>query len=289
MGINLSTVNLDGVEANAALDPIPAGWYNSVIVNTEMKPNKDQTGMYMEITEQVVDGPFAGRKLFDRLNLQNPNPTAVEIAFKTLKAVYNAVGKARVNDSSELHGIPHKVKVKMKAATAEYSANNEIQGYDHVNSDHAVNTGGPAAPAFGGAPAAGAGAAPWAAGAPAAPAAPAAPGFAPAAAAQPWAQPGAAAPAFAPPAMAAAAPPAPPAFAPPAPAATAFPPPGWTPHPSAPGYYYAGQEVLSEADLRARASVPAAPAAPAAPAFTAPGAPAPATAAPGGPTPPWAT
>lgn len=50
------------------------------------------------------------------------------------------------------------------------------------------------------------------------------------------------------------APPAPPP--PPAPPAQ-FPPAGWTAHPSAPGFYYAGQEVLSEADLRARFTAPA--------------------------------
>lgn len=38
---------------------------------------------------------------------------------------------------------------------------------------------------------------------------------------------------------------------PPPPPAT-FPPAGWTAHPSAPGYYYRGQEVLSEAQLRAK-------------------------------------
>lgn len=53
----------------------------------------------------------------------------------------------------------------------------------------------------------------------------------------------------------------------PAPAAPAFPPEGWTPHPAAPGYFYQGQEVLSEAQLRERfAPQPAAPAAPVAPA-----------------------
>jgi hypothetical protein len=55
-------------------------------------------------------------------------------------------------------------------------------------------------------------------------------------------------------------PPAPVApVAPPAP--VAFPPAGWTAHPSAPGFYYQGQTVLSEADLRAQ-SAPAAPVAP---------------------------
>ncbi len=45
-------------------------------------------------------------------------------------------------------------------------------------------------------------------------------------------------------------PPAPPA-APPPPAA--FPPPGWTPHPT-PGWFYKGQTVVSEADLRTLAA-----------------------------------
>lgn len=40
---------------------------------------------------------------------------------------------------------------------------------------------------------------------------------------------------------------------------TNFPPQGWTAHPSAPGFYYAGQEVLSESDLRARYTPPPPP------------------------------
>jgi len=35
-----------------------------------------------------------------------------------------------------------------------------------------------------------------------------------------------------------------------APVANSFPPEGWIAHPSATGFYYKGQEVLSEADLR---------------------------------------
>lgn len=69
------------------------------------------------------------------------------------------------------------------------------------------------------------------------------------------------------------APPAPPS----APVAPAFPPAGWTAHPDAPGYFYRGAEVLTEADLRAlEAACPAVPAPPAPPAPpSAPVAPAP--------------
>ena len=52
------------------------------------------------------------------------------------------------------------------------------------------------------------------------------------------------------------APPAP-VQAPPAPVAPQWPPQGWTAHPQSPGWFYQGQEVLSEADLRARVAPPA--------------------------------
>lgn len=49
-----------------------------------------------------------------------------------------------------------------------------------------------------------------------------------------------------------------------APMQAPFPPDGWLPHPTAPGFFYRGQEVVSETDLRAQAA-PAAPQVPAAP------------------------
>jgi len=80
--------------------------------------------------------------------------------------------------------------------------------------------------------------------------------------------------------MTAPAPPAPPAPTPAAPVAT-FPPVGWTAHPTSPGYFYAGQEVLTEAQLRERMAaqnaslVPPAPPAPPAAAPATMGAPQP--------------
>jgi hypothetical protein len=286
MGINLSTINLDGVDPNVAFDPLPAGWYNAVIINAEMRPNgpnaKDPNGQQMEITLQVIDGEHAGRKLFDRLNLINSNPAASEIAYKTLKAIYNAIGVARVNDSAEMHGIPLKVKVKLKPAEGTYSANNEVQGYDHISSDHSTGAGVGGTLARG-VPGAVQGTPAWAGAAPgaaapvtpsfAAPGPAAAPSAAPAfaGAPQPWAQPPAAA-----------------APADPMAGARAD---GWQAHPQHPGYSWRGQDVVSDQELAAHYQ-PAAPAPVAAPTFTPPagppafgGAPAAGTAAPGAP---WA-
>lgn len=285
MGVDLSGVNLDNVQANAALDPLPAGWYDAQIVESGTKQSSSG-GTMLELTLQVLSGPHTGRKLFDRLNIVNANPVAQEIAFKTLKAIYNAVGVARVTNSSELHGKPMKVKVKLRPATAEYDASNEISGYDHANADRKLATAVGTAPA-GGTAAAPAGTPPWggppgvqaAAPAPAPAPAPAA-GFNPAAAAaQPWATAAA-------PAAAAPTPPAPPAPVA-APAATwqqNAQADGWQPHPTAPGYHWRGQDVVPDDQLATHyAPAPVAPAAPPAP----PAPPAPQQAA-ATAAPPWA-
>lgn len=162
-------------------DPVPAGWYNVVIDKSEMKPTKDGTGMRLELQFKIIDGQFANRKIFEGLNLQNSSPMAQEIAYKQLSAIAHAVKVLMVQDSSQLHNIPLKVKVKLKPASGQYDAGNSIVSYKDINEvvTQPVAAGAPAP--FGGAPAA-FGAAPAAFAPPAAPAA-----FAPPA--QQWAPP----------------------------------------------------------------------------------------------------
>lgn len=124
-------------------DAIPAGWYNVVIDDSEMKPTKDTTGAMLVLSFKVLDGQFAGRKLFSRLNLRNNNAQAVEIAYKDLSAICHAVGVMQVQDSAELHAKPMKVKVSLRPARQErndatgevtnYEASNDIKAYKNIN------------------------------------------------------------------------------------------------------------------------------------------------------------
>lgn len=128
-------------------DAIPAGWYNVQIDQSELKPTKDGSGAYLELRLAVLDGQYVGRKVFARLNLKNNNQQAVEIAYKDLSAICHAVGVMQVQDSSQLHGKPMKIKVSVRAATGEYEASNEVKAYKNINE----NVGGPGAmPAAGG-------------------------------------------------------------------------------------------------------------------------------------------
>jgi hypothetical protein len=126
------------VPPQEAFEVIPAGWYNIVLTESEMKENSKKDGAYLALVFTIIDGPHANRKLFDRLNLQNPNPTAVEIAYKTLSAICHATGVIQVQDSSQLHGIPLMGKVSVRAAGPgadgkHYDAQNELKGYKPVD------------------------------------------------------------------------------------------------------------------------------------------------------------
>ena len=128
--MELTGFNAAEVEPNAAFDPLPANWYKVVITESEEKPTKAQTGSYLQLTLEVIDGPHAGRKVFDRLNLNNPNDTAVQIAQQTLSAICHAVGVMTPRQSSDLHDKPMMAKVAVKPAANGYDASNEVKGYE---------------------------------------------------------------------------------------------------------------------------------------------------------------
>jgi len=124
--------NLDGFDANTVepnnFDLLPAGDYQACIVASDIAPTKRGDGKFLSLELQVIDGPHKGRKLFDRLNMWNPNPKAVEIAKATLSAICRAVGVLTPKDSQELHDLPLLVKVVVKK-DPEFGDKNEVKAY----------------------------------------------------------------------------------------------------------------------------------------------------------------
>ena len=111
--------NLQGFDANQVepaddLEPIPAGKYIAVITDSEMKPTKSGSGNYLQLTFQIVEGEYANRLLWVRLNLDNPNATAVEIARRELSSICRSVGVLVPSDSTELHNLPSCIRVPVK-------------------------------------------------------------------------------------------------------------------------------------------------------------------------------
>jgi hypothetical protein len=117
------------VEPATDFEPVPAGKYLAVITDSEMKPNKAGTGHYLQLTFEILDGPCKGRRLWSRLNLDNPNAMAVQIARAELSAVCRAVGVLAPNDSADLHNLPLVVHVKCRKRDDTGEITNEIKGY----------------------------------------------------------------------------------------------------------------------------------------------------------------
>ena len=120
--------NAADVKPLDSFEAIPAGTYEAVIVESEMKPTKSGTGSYLELTVEIVSGEYQGRRVWSRLNLANPNVKAVEIARRELSSICRAVGVMNPGDSSELHNIPFLVVVK-KVKRDDDTFTNEIGGW----------------------------------------------------------------------------------------------------------------------------------------------------------------
>lgn len=92
------------VKPQADFTPVVPGKYPVEIMSAQMKKTKAGDGSFLEIVVQILDGPEKGRKIWDNLNLDNPNAQAVEIALRSLAALGRSLGLTRIPDSDLLIG-----------------------------------------------------------------------------------------------------------------------------------------------------------------------------------------
>lgn len=128
--LNTMKLNFDAtnVDTTNHYDAIPAGDYLVMITASQSRATKDGTGEYLELTLEVQDGAYRGRKLWDRLNLSNKNQKAVEIAQRQLAQICHAVGVLQLQDTAEpLHYKPLVAIVRVKDGMN--GPVNEVKGY----------------------------------------------------------------------------------------------------------------------------------------------------------------
>jgi Protein of unknown function (DUF669) len=131
---------------------LPPGEYLAAIAKSGVSDTRKGDGRKVDLEFEVLDGPHKGRRFWTTLNLWNPSTSTVEMAQRELNSICHAVGKLRVADTEELHGIPMLVKLGFQKDNAE---RNEPKGYKPAS-------GGTAAVATSGAAATGRPRGPWA-------------------------------------------------------------------------------------------------------------------------------
>ena len=107
--------NASEVEARQGFDLLPPGEYIGEITESDFLVTKKGNGQYIKLVFTILDGPFAGRKYFDNINIKHENKVAMDIAQGTLKELLTACGLEHkpFSQTHTLHGIPVKMKIGM--------------------------------------------------------------------------------------------------------------------------------------------------------------------------------
>lgn len=124
-----SGFDVNTVEPQSDFDVLPPGKYPVQIDRTEVKQTKKGDGHYIEFAMTILDGPAKNRKLWDRINIDNPSQQCVDIGLRQLSALGRAVGVQVVSSEDQFLGKTCIASVKVK------DNQNEIRTYSCLTSD----------------------------------------------------------------------------------------------------------------------------------------------------------
>ena len=108
--------------------PIPDGWYRVEVKKAELKMTKDGTGQYINVQYSVLGPSFAGRIVFDILNVRNNSADAERIGLAQLKKLKLAVGLPALTDTDQLIGRTLEIDVRTRKSD-QYGDKNEVKSY----------------------------------------------------------------------------------------------------------------------------------------------------------------
>jgi hypothetical protein len=112
-------------------DPLPPGEYPAIVSQTDLKDTKAGTGQYIELTIQIIDGEFSGRRIWERLNVINPSEQTVQIARAQLNQLAQACNVTALKDTDQLCDIPFKLVLDIDRKD---TTRNRVMGYEPAGS-----------------------------------------------------------------------------------------------------------------------------------------------------------
>lgn len=86
--------------------PVPEGRYLAQITGSSIQANSANTGSYLKLEFEIIQGDHSGRKFWANLNFDNPSEKAIEIAKTEFGSICRSVGVDSPEQSEELHRRP---------------------------------------------------------------------------------------------------------------------------------------------------------------------------------------
>ena len=134
MGIASLNFDASKVEPATGFDPIPEGEYLVMVEKAEEKKTKDQTGEMLVLQLKVLEGKYAKRVVFARINLTNKSQKCTEIGRAQLSAFCRAVGVLTPKAAFEFANRTLKVKVAVVARQDNGQLSNEVKEFKPATS-----------------------------------------------------------------------------------------------------------------------------------------------------------
>lgn len=122
-------INVNEVpEDDRNFEPIPAGVYTLQVIESRVEFTKTGSGQMLTLTLEVIGGQFAGRRIWDRLNIRNENADAQRIAIRALADLCGQLNIPQLQDSEQLHFKPFKGRVTVQPdKTGQYGPQNRVR------------------------------------------------------------------------------------------------------------------------------------------------------------------
>lgn len=138
-----------GVAPQQPFEAIPresCGWMRAKLTASELKPVSTGKGKLINFVAEILEeGDYKGRRVFDKINIENPSAAAQGIGQAQLSAICHATRVYKFTDTAQLHDIPFQLKVgyegERKATDgSEYEARNNFKGFKPLEGGGAAAT-----------------------------------------------------------------------------------------------------------------------------------------------------
>ncbi len=123
-----STAGID-LDESGKRQPVPEGTYTAVIIESDYRPNRAETGHFLKLKFEITKGEHEGRYVWENLNVDHPNEDTEKYAKRDLARIATICGYDDFQDTEVLHYKPIDIYVKVREASNGYDASNTVNGY----------------------------------------------------------------------------------------------------------------------------------------------------------------
>jgi len=130
----MASMNIDvnaGETITTDFDPLPTDWYRAQVI--ESKLVQKDNGIQLDLTWEVLEGPFAKRRVWQREWAQHSSPSAQDIGQRMIRTLGKAMGMSVVDDDEKLRFKPVEIRVGLEKKEEGRAQRNEVKSARPIN------------------------------------------------------------------------------------------------------------------------------------------------------------